>query len=41
MSAFGGRADIVGRRTYALSRTYAGNTDVRIDIITDGLTASP
>jgi len=29
------------RATYATTGTYAGNTNVRIDLMTDGLTASP
>jgi hypothetical protein len=29
------------RAKYATTGTYAGNTNVRIDLMTDGLTASP
>jgi hypothetical protein len=29
------------RAKYTTTGTYAGNTSVRIDLVTDGLTASP
>jgi hypothetical protein len=29
------------RAEYTTTDTYAGNTNVRIDLMTDGLTASP
>jgi len=37
----GGSLGNMYRAKYTTTGTYAGNTNVRIDLMTDGLTASP